>query len=91
MAEEFQGAGSPKKKAMNYYNYVHPPLLKGDPNDLVLHCLPPPELHLFLGGTNKMFDGLNKVCGEDQAIGWVKANDIVCAACFGGSMEGNQG
>ncbi len=65
LAEELPG--SPKKKARNCYNCVHQ-------NDLVLHCLPPPEL---LGATNKTFDGLNEAWGKDQAIDSSKANGFI--------------
>ena len=57
--------GSKIKDAKKYYNVVHEPMLKpnGDDfslNQLILHKMPPPELHLFEGNVNHIIDALSK-------------------------------
>ena len=53
------------KDAKKYYNVVHEPMLKpnGDDfslNQLILHKMPPPELHLFEGNVNHIINALSK-------------------------------
>ena len=55
-------AGANMKDAKKHGNVVHPPLLRGEPNQLVLDLLPPPELHLMLGSVNTIFSGI--IIGE---------------------------
>ena len=49
----FVEAGGDKKKQKEFQNVVNEPLLGGDPNDLILGSVAPPELHLMLGVTDK--------------------------------------
>ena len=67
---------------------VHEPLLDGPGDVLVLDLVPPPELHLLLGSTNRIFDALNAAWGEDKAFKWAIRKNIVRSAYRGGSMEG---
>lgn len=59
-------SGGQKKKAKNSRNCIHPPIM-GTENDesLILQYLPPPELHMFLGGTNTIYDHM---LSEHQTI-----------------------
>ncbi len=50
-------SGLDRKDAKHYGNVIHPPLLTGHPDQLVLDVLPPPELHLLLGAVNTLFTG----------------------------------
>ena len=51
-----------KSKAKDNGNVVHLPLTNiQDDTTLVLHIVPPPELHLLLGLVNTLFDEMSKV------------------------------
>lgn len=41
--------GSKKKKSKDFQNMSHKPLIKGDPETVILETIVPPELHLTLG------------------------------------------
>ena len=41
--------GSPVKKQQLYQNITNPPLLTGEPTQLILKMLAVPELHLLIG------------------------------------------
>jgi hypothetical protein len=55
----YRNAGSILMSAKSFYNCIHPPLIAGDDSDTILSKIPPPELHIMLGVTNKIFDELN--------------------------------
>ena len=42
-------AGCPKKKEKEFQNFTHPPLLTGDPEQLVLDVINIPSLHILIG------------------------------------------
>ncbi len=77
-------------KAQKFKNCISFPLLCGDDDAKVLDVVPPPELHLLLGITNKIFDELNSAWGKDKAYKWAYNQCIVRVEYRGGSMEGNQ-
>lgn len=54
-------AGGNEKEAKHFGNVVHAPLLFGDPSVPVLDILPPPELHLELGGVNTLYSGIYNI------------------------------
>nr|XP_047129266.1 uncharacterized protein LOC124809287 isoform X1 [Hydra vulgaris] len=53
--QAFDAAGRDMKKAKEFGNVVHPPLLALDDEQLVLDLIPPMELHLLLGVVNHLF------------------------------------
>ena len=69
--------GSKIKDAKKYYNVVHEPMLKpnGDDislNQLILHKIPPPELHLFEGNVNHIINALSKKLEDLKEQAWVQ-------------------
>ena len=42
-------SGADARQAKNFQNMKHAPLIKGDPETLILEHIAPPELHLMLG------------------------------------------
>ena len=48
--------GSKERNMKNHYNVIHECLLDGDPETLVLHIIPPPELHLLMGVVNHLLE-----------------------------------
>ncbi len=51
-------AGSNKADAKLYGNVVHLPLIPEDDMTIVMHIIPPPELHLFIGPVTKLYNAL---------------------------------
>ena len=88
LAEAFQAAGGDRTKAKHFKSVVNQPLLAGPDDALILDLAPPPELHLLLGATNRIFDSLNQAWGENRAFLWAHGRSIVRAAYRGGSLEG---
>ena len=78
------------KKASLFKNCIHLPLIKGTDEQLIIEPLSPPELHLFLGITNKIFDTLNERMGDNQIYKWAYKQCIVRVGYHGGCLEGNQ-
>ena len=81
-------AGREKKQAKLFDNVIHPSIVK--PNDLeksVLDVIPPPELHLFLGPVNTIYNALTeKWKGSSE---WLKRCHVEREAFLGGSFTGN--
>jgi hypothetical protein len=75
--------------AKSFYNCIHPPLIAGDDSDTILSKIPPPELHIMLGVTNKIFDELNCKWEENKAYKWAEKRSIVRAHYHGGCLDGN--
>lgn len=75
-------------QAKAYGNCVHVPIVKGDPNTLVIDIIPPPELHLLMGTVNTMYTALLKRWPEG-AVAWAKACHVEREAIHGGTFNGN--
>ena len=88
LVEQYTSAGSVKKNAKKFYNCINKPLIKGNLKDLILKLIPLPELHIFLGGTNHIFDNANDRCEEDEAYDWAFQNGIVREDYHGGQLNG---
>ena len=86
----FKAHGERKGDSSKYFNVIHEPLLDGADHEDVLTYYPPPELHLLLGGTNKLVAELNTRWGNDQAFQWLQKKGIHRADYRGGQFEGNQ-
>ena len=66
-SQAYKAAGS-KPETMQYYkNCVKPPLLDATEDQLIIHLVPPPELHLLMGACNKGLEVLRE--GLDM-VGW---------------------
>ena len=74
--------------AKEYKSCVHPPLISGDDRDIFIQHLPPPELHLLLRITNKLFKELQK-CDADIAQQWIASMGITQPQLHGGEFNGN--
>jgi hypothetical protein len=55
-AAEFQAAGSIRTTAKNFENCVHPPIIEGPDNMVVLDAICPGELHILLGVAKRICD-----------------------------------
>ena len=58
--KKWTAAGSKKIDSKNVMNCTNPPIFKQSKNSTILKVIPPPELHLLLGGVNTIYDNLEK-------------------------------
>ena len=76
----YAAAGSTAADMMLYKNCVKPPLLVASKDQLVMNLVPPPELHLLMGGTNKglevLREGLNMVGLEEKLWEWCSKHGV---------------
>lgn len=86
----FNDTNKARKDARKFYNCVNMPIIQSD-KELILHILPPPELHLLLGCTNHMY---NHMLAEFPSIAtlWAKQCNVYRVDVYRGTMgfEGNQ-
>ena len=65
--------GGDKKKAKDYYNCTEMPLIAYEDGDLIIEKFPPPELHIFTGLFNHMYEGmLSDESLSNFAIKWAE-------------------
>ena len=95
--QQFLEAGGNKAKAMDFKNVTRRPLLAGQPEDLVLDLLIPPELHCMTGVAGKLLKEMERGCFQSRKEGkkfvntFLKANNIQkCVYQGSESFEGNQ-
>jgi hypothetical protein len=53
------------------------------------HQIPPPELHLLMGVTNRLMDLVIKNMGLDWVENWTRSLHIIRHGYQGGSYDGN--
>lgn len=87
--KEFNDANKIKKNPKKFHNSVNMPIVQSD-KELILHILPPPELHLLIGSTNHMY---NHMLAEFSSIAtmWAKQCHVYRVDVYRGVMgfEGN--
>ena len=95
-ARLFAQSGGRKERAQEFYNCVEPPLFADLPDSVeILDLIPPPELHLMMGVTSKLYEEVlakMRKDGEDakRIEDWARAHNIVREEYRGGVMEGNK-
>ncbi|CAH0562926.1 unnamed protein product [Brassicogethes aeneus] len=67
--------GGNLSKAKLYKSCVNKPLIVGEENTKVLKYVPPPELHLLLGITQRIFDDLKRNT-PDIAEAWIRKSNL---------------
>ena len=75
------------KKMQFFNNVVHPSLIRGDAEKLVLLSVPPPELHLLMGVVNHLASLLMKVMPD--FLVWCRTKGITRHGYQGGGFDGN--
>jgi hypothetical protein len=86
--EGFQAAGAQTKKARDFQNVVHQPIIRLSDDTLVLDFIPPMELHLLIGVVNHLFKNLCQVW--QNADEWPKMINIQQQPFHGGQFAGNE-
>ena len=79
-SEAYAAAGSKPTTMKKYKNCINPPLLDVDEDQLVLSVVPPPELHLLMGATNKKLELVREYLAkfglEDRLWEWCSRNGV---------------
>ena len=79
----FKDANAKRGDAAKYGNVIHLPLIDTIPRDTpVIEIIPPPELHLLLGPTNKMYSSLENVWPALE--GWLQSIHVKKTEYHGG-------
>ncbi len=73
-------------RAIDFKNCIPQPLLHGDDTCKLLEVIPPPELHILLGVTNKIVDELNAAWRDNLACKWAYWSNIVRSNYHGSRM-----
>lgn len=77
-----------KVEAKDFKNCVYEPLVSGDDSDIFIYHIPPPELHLLLRVTNKIFNELEKK-SEKISCEWIQKLGIKRPKLHSGEFNGN--
>lgn len=81
---------SPKAEAKDFKNCVNEPLIHAPDNDIFLRHIPPPELHMLLRITNKIFKEMEKShTGKMVAEEWIQKLGITRPAYHSNDFNGN--
>ena len=65
----FDANGSKLKDAQHFANVIHPCLLHYNDERLVIDVIPPPPLHLLIGGTNAIMSVIIQLKGTTPYFG----------------------
>ena len=85
--KSFLSAGSILAKAKHTGNVVHPPILSGADDTLILDTLPPLELHHLLGVVNHIFQKMKSVWPNAEK--WPTSLNMKLSPYHGGMFEEN--
>ena len=88
--DNYMAKGGNKKKAMEDYNCTEDPLISYNDDVLIMEKYPPPELHMFTGIFNHMYNGMladPDLC--DSAVKWADIVGVSRAFCPSLSFVGN--
>ena len=86
--DDFVAKGSKMKDMQKFKNVIHPSLLKGEPASKVLSSIPPPELHLLMGGVNWGLDQLFQVMDNGTLKERMRTKGISVRGYQGGGLDG---
>ena len=79
-SKAYEDKGSKPPTMQDFKNCVKLPLIVADKDELVLHLVPPPELHLLMGATNKglevLREGLELVGLEEELWKWCSKHGV---------------
>ena len=85
---EFVANGSKMRDMKNFKNVIHPSLLKGELASKVLSSVPPPELHLLMGGVNWGLEQLFQVMDNATLKEKMRSKGISVRGYQGGRLDG---
>ena len=89
--EAYKAKSTAKKtpSAAKFKNCVNEPLLEGEDDELIIDRIPPPELHIHEGLTNKTARELNEEWGDDQFYKWCSRKNIKMENFHSNQLNGN--
>ena len=82
--------GGHKKRAMDFFNCTELPLITCKDEELVIEKLPPPELHIFIGIFNHIYDAMlenTDLCSYAEK--WSNDVGVTRRFCPGKAFVGN--
>ena len=93
--QDYVNAGSPVSRMQDFKACINMPLLDFDKDSLVEEEVPPPELHLLMGGCNVKLEVIREVCAregvEEQLWTWCSRNGITRRGYNGkNKLDGNK-
>jgi hypothetical protein len=59
------------------YPILYASVIREEPDVEILDSIPPPQLHLHMGGTNSAMDAIMELWGETELLAWCKKNFIM--------------
>jgi hypothetical protein len=87
---QFQAAtDGDRRYAQAFFNVVNRPMFIFPESGLIIHSVPPPELHIYIGIFNHLFDFGVKF-SEEWMHWWAFSLHQTREAYFGGTFEGNE-
>ena len=87
--QQFIASGGNLRNASKYANCIHESLIIEADDTLVISVIPPPELHLMMGGVNAHMDLVIKMFGLKFVEEWAKKFGIIRHGYQGGGFAGN--
>ena len=88
--EKWIESGGDKKRAKEFFNCIELPLFKYKDKDSIIEKFPPPELHIFTGIFNHMFEGmLSDASLSEFAIKWADKAGVSRRHCPSFAFVGN--
>jgi hypothetical protein len=79
---------NPKASAKDFKSCVHSPMIQGEDKQMLIEIIPPPQLHLMLRVTNKMFHQLQSSFPKVAEL-WLQKIGLVQPQLHGGEFTGN--
>lgn len=86
-AKDFKASGS--KDGKQFYSTVNEPLLNASDEALILDLIPPPELHIMLGISNKLLNKMNEKWGSSNVSAFLARFHIQKDSHQGKQLNGN--
>ena len=84
----FHNSGKEKNRAKLYGNVIHPPIIKGEIDDVpVIEMIPPPELHLMTGAFCAIYNSMKDIWKDSDT--WLEKCHVSKEQRHGGTFTGN--
>ena len=87
--QQFRASGGNLRNASKFANVIEESLIIEDDNVLVISVIPPPELHMMMGGVGVHMNLLIKMFNLDFVEKWTKSHGIIRHGFQGGGYNGN--
>ena len=86
--KEFEQSGLKKNECWRFKNCINEPIITTEGNDIILHLIVPPVLHLMMGAVNTVYDHMQSQM-PDIVCEWAKQCNVTKDRNFGSGFNGN--